>query len=72
MARSVLSRIKDVISVNYFNSKNGNSKDEEDEEIKNIRLRVKNTKSGFFLSRDNGKDDNKNKYINSVESEIVF
>jgi hypothetical protein len=72
MARSMLSRIKDVISVNYFNSKNGNSKDEEDEEIKNIRLRVKNTKSGFFLSRDNGKDDNKNKYINSVESEIVF
>jgi hypothetical protein len=72
MARSVLSHIKDVISVNYFNSKNGNSKDEEDEEIKNIRLRVKNTKSGFFLLRDNGKDDNKNKYINSVESEIVF
>ncbi len=26
MAPPVLSRIKDVISVNYFNSKNGNSK----------------------------------------------
>ena len=38
MAPPVLSRIKDVISVNYFNSKNGNSKDEEEEEIRNIRL----------------------------------
>ncbi len=49
MAPPVLSRIKDLISVNYFNSKNGNSKDEE-EEIRNIRLQARNCKSAFFLS----------------------
>ena len=70
MAPPVLSRIKDVISVNYFNSKNGNSK--EDEEIRNIRLQARNCKSGFFLSRDNGEDDNNEAYIDSVESEMVF
>ena len=70
MAPPVLSRIKDVISVNYFNSKNGNSK--EDEEIRNIRLQARNCKSGFFLSRDNGEDDNNKAYIDSVESEMVF
>ena len=71
MAPPVLSRIKDVISVNYFNSKNENNK-EDDEEIRNIRLQARNCKSGFFLSRDNSEDDNKNKYMSSVESEMVF
>ena len=70
MASPVVSHMKDMISVNYFNSKNKNSKD--DEQIRNIRLQAQNCKTGFFLSRGNREDDNKNKYIDSVESETVF
>jgi hypothetical protein len=70
MAPPVLSRIIDIISVNYFNSKNGNSKDEE--EIGNIRLQVRNCKSAFFLLMDNREDVHTEEYIDSVESEAVF
>jgi DNA-directed RNA polymerase subunit L len=69
MAPPMVSHMKDMISVNYFNSKNEDK--EVEEEIRNIRNQTKNAKSAFFLSRDN-EDDNKNKYIDSVESEGVF
>src|SRR6476661_2849362 len=65
LAPPVVAHIKDIISVNYFNSKN------EDDEIRNIRLQARNTKTAFFLSRDNREDYN-HKYIDSVESEAVF
>ena len=45
---------------------------EEEEEIRNIRLQARNCKSAFFLSRDNIEDGNKNKYMGSVKSEMVF
>jgi dGTP triphosphohydrolase len=63
----VISHMKNIISTNYFNSKNKNSKDEE--EIKNIRLQTRNAKCAIFLSPYKEEDDNKNKYIDSVESE---
>jgi hypothetical protein len=66
----VVAHMKDMISVNYFNSKNENSKD--DEEIRNIKNITRNAKSAFFLSLDNREDEHAKKYMNSVESERVF
>jgi hypothetical protein len=70
LAPPVVSHMKNMISVNYFNSKNEDNKAEE--EIRNIRNQTRNTKSALFLSMDNREDDHKNKYIDSVESERVF
>ena len=71
IAPPVVAHMKDMISVNYFNSKNENNKDEE--EIRNIKNLARNAKSAFFLSLDNREDDNHTKkYLNSVESERVF
>jgi hypothetical protein len=69
-APPVLAHMKDMISVNYFNSKNKNSKN--DEEIRNIRNITKNAKSAFFLTLDNKEDEHAKKCMNSVESERVF
>jgi hypothetical protein len=63
----VVAHMKDMISVNYFNSKNENNKD--DEEIRNIRNLVRNTKSALFLSLDN-REDNETRKFN--ESQRVF
>ena len=62
--------MKDMISVNYFNSKNEN--DKVNEEIRNIKNITKNAKSAFFLSLDNREDEHAKKYTNSVESGRVF
>jgi len=70
IAPPVLAHMKDMISVNYFNSKNEN--DKVNEEIRNIKNITKNAKSAFFLSLDNREDEHAKKYTNSVESGRVF
>ena len=75
MAPPVVSHMKDMISVNYFDSKNENSKNEnskDEEEIRNIVKIIRNVKSALFISPYKEEDGNKNEYINSVESERVF
>jgi hypothetical protein len=51
LAPPVVAHMKDIISVNYFNSKNENSRNEE--EIRNIKNITRNAKSALFLKMDN-------------------
>jgi hypothetical protein len=63
MAPPVLSRIKNVISTNYFNSQ----RNKKDQEVNTLIDNTQNIESGFYLETDN---ENESRKCN--ESQCVF
>jgi hypothetical protein len=67
MCPPVLSRIKSVISENYFNSQ----KNKGNQEVKALMTNTQNVESGFYLEMDN-ECDHKSESLDNEEAQRVF